>query len=66
MGFPANPAVGDVHVFTDETGRKINYEWACAQSAKPMTPSDLKLRRLIWDDGGTSIDPEDYEVFDAR
>jgi hypothetical protein len=31
-----------------------------------MPPSDLKLRRLIWDDGGTSIDPEDYEVVDAR
>jgi hypothetical protein len=26
----------------------------------------LKLRRLIWHDGGTSIDPEDYEVIDAR
>jgi hypothetical protein len=31
-----------------------------------MTTPDLKLRRLIWDDGGTSIDPEDYEVVDAR
>jgi hypothetical protein len=31
-----------------------------------MTPPDLKLRRLIWHDGGTSIDPEDYEVIDAR
>jgi hypothetical protein len=31
-----------------------------------MTTPDLKLRRLIWDDGGTSIDPEDYEVIDAR
>jgi hypothetical protein len=30
-----------------------------------MTPN-LKLRRLIWRDGGTSIDPEDYEVIDAR
>jgi hypothetical protein len=41
---------------------------SCAQSAKrkPLTPRDLKLRRLIWQDGGTSIDPEDYEVIDAR
>ena len=31
-----------------------------------MTTPDLKLRRLSWDDGGTSIDPEDYEVIDAR
>jgi hypothetical protein len=31
-----------------------------------MTTPDLKLRRLIWDDGGTSIDPEDYEVIDVR
>ena len=30
------------------------------------TAIPLKLRRLIWDDGGTSIDPEDYEVIDAR
>jgi hypothetical protein len=27
MNFPANPAVGDVHVFTDATGRKINFQW---------------------------------------
>jgi hypothetical protein len=27
MNFPANPAVGDIHVFTDDTGRKINFEW---------------------------------------
>jgi hypothetical protein len=27
MDFPANPAVGDIHVFTDDTGRKIKYEW---------------------------------------
>jgi hypothetical protein len=31
-----------------------------------MPPESLKLRRLIWHDGGTSIDPEDYEVIDAR
>jgi hypothetical protein len=31
-----------------------------------MTAPDLKLRRLIWDDGRPSIDPEDYEVIDAR
>jgi hypothetical protein len=38
----------------------------CSQSAKPMTPPNLKLRRLIWDDGRPSINPEDYEVIDAR
>jgi hypothetical protein len=27
MDFPDNPAVGDVHVFTDGTGRKIKFEW---------------------------------------
>jgi hypothetical protein len=27
MGFPANPAVGDVHAFTDDRGRKTNFEW---------------------------------------
>ena len=31
-----------------------------------MTIPDLKLRRLIWNDGSASIDPEDYEVIDAR
>jgi hypothetical protein len=31
-----------------------------------MTPPNLKLRRLIWDDGRPSINPEDYEVIDAR
>jgi hypothetical protein len=42
----------------------------CLAERKPMTPLPapplLKLRRLIWADGGTSIDPEDYEVIDAR
>lgn len=27
MGFPADPAVGDVHVFTDDHGRKIDFRW---------------------------------------
>jgi hypothetical protein len=27
MDFPANPAVGDVHTYTDDTGRKINFQW---------------------------------------
>jgi hypothetical protein len=27
MDFPANPAVGDIHVFTDATGRKIGFQW---------------------------------------
>jgi hypothetical protein len=27
MDFPANPAVGDVHAFTDDKGCKINFEW---------------------------------------
>ena len=31
-----------------------------------MTTPSLKLRRLIWDDGGTSLDPEDFEVIDER
>ena len=26
----------------------------------------LKLRRIVWDDGSTSLDPEDYEVIDER
>jgi hypothetical protein len=30
------------------------------------TTPTRKLKRLIWHDGGTSIDPEDYEVIDAR
>ena len=32
-----------------------------------MTSSpSLKLRRIVWDDGSTSRDPEDYEVIDER
>jgi hypothetical protein len=31
-----------------------------------MTTPTLKLRRLIWHDGNTSIESEDYEVIDAR
>jgi hypothetical protein len=32
----------------------------------PLTTPSLKLRRLIWEDGRPSINPEDYEVIDAR
>jgi hypothetical protein len=31
-----------------------------------MTTPTLKVRRLVWHDGNTSIEPEDYEVIDAR
>ena len=27
MGFPTGTAAGDVHVYTDDAGRKINFEW---------------------------------------
>jgi hypothetical protein len=27
MNFPANPAVGDVHTYTDDLGRKTNFQW---------------------------------------
>jgi hypothetical protein len=27
MDFPANPAVGDVHSYTDDRGRKTNFQW---------------------------------------
>jgi hypothetical protein len=30
------------------------------------TSHGLKLRRVLWDDGSTSLDPEDYEVIDER
>jgi hypothetical protein len=52
MGFPVNPAVGDVHTFTDDTGRKINFQWdgICWNrmddpSASPA-PSRLRLQRI--------------------
>jgi hypothetical protein len=32
----------------------------------PTATPLLKLRRVVWDDGSTSIDPEDYEVVDER
>jgi hypothetical protein len=79
MDFPANPAVGDVHTFTDDKGRKVNFEWdgitwnrtdntppppPVRQSAKPLTPPDLKLRRT-WHNAGEPP-REDYEVIDAH
>jgi hypothetical protein len=27
MGFPTGTAAGDVHVYTDDAGRKINFQW---------------------------------------
>jgi hypothetical protein len=30
------------------------------------TSPSLKLRRVLWDDGNPSLDPEDYEVIDER
>jgi hypothetical protein len=43
MGFPANPAVGDVHVFTDDAGRKINYEWDGITLEPDARPARLRL-----------------------
>jgi hypothetical protein len=38
-----------------------------AHKAKPMPTSPrLKLRRILWPDGSTSIDPKDYDVIDKR
>jgi hypothetical protein len=38
-----------------------------AQKARPMTTTPtLKLRRIIWPDGSTSIDREDFDVIDER
>jgi hypothetical protein len=71
MDFPANPAVGDVHSYTDDRGRKTNFQWDGISwnrmdDIPSPAPPRLKLRRLIWDDGRPSINPEDDEVIDAR
>jgi hypothetical protein len=35
-------------------------------SAPARSHTEMKLRRIRWADGQTSIDPQDYEVIDER
>jgi hypothetical protein len=70
MNFPANPAVGDVHTYTDDLGRKTNFQWdgiswnRMDDTPSAPAPPHLELRRIVGGDGGQPR--EDYEVIDAR
>jgi hypothetical protein len=65
MGFPANPAVGDTHAYTD-AGRTTYFQWdgiswnRLDAPPPPPAPPRLKLQRV------SGSPREDYEVIDAR
>jgi hypothetical protein len=70
MNFPADPVVGDVHTYTDDRGRKTNFQWdgiswnRMDDPPSSPAPPRLELRRIVGGDGGRPR--EDYEVIDAR
>jgi hypothetical protein len=45
MNFPTNPAVGDIHVFTDPTGRKIGFAWDGITWNRMDDPSPMAAAR---------------------